>query len=107
MRSKAGKQWTAFLLALLLAMSAISAHLTAEAEGPVENAAVYQHGTEEGHNHSALGQCHQASACEGSAALQVWQQSSIIIEAGELAVVPVSLSLASLAPEAHLPPPKV
>jgi|GEM_PF-4065940 len=107
MRSKAGRLWTAFRLALLLAMSAISAHLITEAEGPFENATVYQYETKEGHNHFALGKCHKASACEGSASLQVWQQSSIIMEAGELTVVPSSLSLASLAPEAHLPPPKV
>ncbi|WP_082020379.1 MULTISPECIES: hypothetical protein [unclassified Leisingera] len=107
MRSKAGKLWTSLTLALLLALSALFAPLTAEIENRAEAVTVAQHETADGHSHSSTGLCHKAAACEVPVALQVWQQVSIIGKAGKLAVVLNDFGLASVAPEAHLPPPKV
>ncbi|NVK14048.1 hypothetical protein K3725_21725 (plasmid) [Leisingera sp. S132] len=106
MRSKAGKLWTSLTLALLLALSALFAPLTAEVENQAEAAPVAQHETADGHSHSGPGPCHKAAACEVPVALQPWQQVSITEKAGKLAVVLNDSGLASVAPEAHLPPPK-
>ncbi|QBR36075.1 hypothetical protein ETW23_07900 [Leisingera sp. NJS201] len=106
MRSKAGKLWTSLTLALLLVLSALFAPLTAEVESQVEAAPVAQHETADGHSHYRTGLCHKAAACEVPVALQPWQQVTITEKAGKLAVVLNDFGLASVAPEAHLPPPK-
>ncbi|MEX5566029.1 hypothetical protein SM764_21705 [Pseudophaeobacter sp. 1A16562] len=106
MRSKAGKLWTSLTLALLLALSALFAALTAEVANQAEVVPVALHEAAEWHSHSNSGLCHKAAACEVSAALQPWQQVSIIEKAGKLAVALSDSVLASVALEAHLPPPK-
>ena len=106
MRHKAGKLWTSLALALVLALSALFAPLTAEAEDQAEGVSVAQHETVDGPSHSSPGPCHKAAACEAPVALQLWQKVSIAEKAGKLAVVLKDFGLASAAPEAHLPPPK-
>ncbi|QAX28849.1 hypothetical protein [Leisingera sp. NJS204] len=106
MRSKAGKLWTSLTLVLLLALSAFFAPLTAEVDNRAEAVPVAQHETADGHSHSSPGLCHKAAACEVPVALQPCQQVSITEKAGKLAVALNDSGLASVAPEAHLPPPK-
>ncbi|KIC20052.1 hypothetical protein RA20_10825 [Leisingera sp. ANG-Vp] len=106
MRQRAAKLWTALALALMLAMSALLAPLTAETEGQSAAAAVAQHEKADGHSHASPGPCHKAAACEVPVALQPWQQPSIAENTGKLTVLINGAGLSSAAPEAHLPPPK-
>lgn len=106
MRHTAGKLWTSLTLALVLALSALFAPLTSEAENQSEGVSVAQHETVDGHSHSSPVPCRKAAACEVSFAVQPWRKVSIAEKAGKLAVVLNDSGLAYAAPEAHLPPPK-
>lgn len=106
MRQKAVKLWTTFALALLLAMSAFFAPLTANAESETAIAAVIEHETADEHAHVGAGPCHKAAACEAPVALLHWQKLAISAHAGKLSVMLKGSGQASNAPEAHLPPPK-
>lgn len=106
MRQRAAKLWTAFALALVLAMSALLAPLTAEAEGQAAVAAAAQHEEADSHTHTGSGPCHKAAACEVPVALQPWQKLSVAENTGKLSVLLNGSGQASAMPEAHIPPPK-
>ena len=106
MRQRAAKLWTALTLALVLAMSALLAPLTAETEGQAAVAAIAQHEGADSHSHASPGPCHKAAACEVPVALQPWQKLSIAENIGKLSVLLNGSGQASAAPEAHQPPPK-
>lgn len=106
MRKYAGKMWIS--LALMLALSALFLPQAANAEGQPTDAFAVQHETAGSHDTSGPDPdlCHKVATCETPVIPQLWQKSFPSEVTGKLAVALKLSGLASVAPEAHLPPPK-